>query len=194
MIAAVHHMQIVGKNAATEPKPFEIRELDNIADGQPTETVQRLYGGGNLIAVVGQPNAGKTALGVDHGLSIAANAQWFGLKVSGGPVIYFAPEAPASVIMRAKAAKSRKFPVKRLPFYVSTATPELGDEVRSVADCKRVIATIREVESNEGEAVKLVQIDTLASCLGGGEENADGMIRLVAAAKYIALTVGCAVT
>jgi hypothetical protein len=139
------------------------------------------------------PNSGKTALGVDHGLSIAADTTWFGLKVSGGPVAYFAPEAPASVVMRSKAAKSQKFPDRRLPFYISSGTPELGDEARSVFDCKRVIATIRAVESTEGKPVKLVQIDTLASCLGGGDENSDGMIRLVAAAKHIALTIGCAV-
>jgi putative DNA primase/helicase len=182
-----------GRNPAAEPEPFQIRGLDDISDEQPPETVQRLYGPGNVIALVGAPNAGKTALGVDHGLSIAANATWFGLKVSGGPVAYFAPEAPASVVMRSKAAKNQKFPNRRLPFYVSSATPELGDEARSVFDCKRVIATIRAVETTEGAQVKLVQIDTLASCLGGGDENTDGMIRLVAAAKHIALTVGCAV-
>lgn len=41
--------------------------------------------------------------------------------------------------------------------------------------------------------MKLVQIDTLASCLGNGDENSDGIPRLDAAAKYIATNVGCAV-
>lgn len=181
------------RDGGAEPESFKIRGLDEISDEQPAEIVQRLYGPGNVIALVGAPNAGKTALGVDHGLSIAANAAWFGLKVSGGPVAYFAPEAPASVVMRSKAAKKEKFPDRRLPFYISSGTPELGDEARSVFDCKRVIATIRTVESVEGSAVKLVQIDTLASCLGGGDENSDGMIRLVAAAKFVAQTIGCAV-
>src|SRR5258707_6176661 len=159
-MAAVIQMN-AGRNA-TAPEPFHIRGLDDISDEQPPETVQRLYGPGNVLAVVGTPNAGKTALGVDHGLSIAANTTWFGLKVSGGPVVYFAPEAPASVVMRSKAAKRQKFPNRRLPFYISSGTPELGDEARSVFDCKRMIATIRAVESTEGTAVKLVQIDTLA--------------------------------
>jgi AAA domain len=180
-------------DAGAEPEPFQICGLDEISDEQPSETVQKLYGPGQVIAKVGAPNAGKTALAIDHGLSLAANATWFGLKVSGGPVVYFASEAHASVVMRAKAAKRQKFPDRRLPFYISSSTPELGDEANSVFDCKRVIATIRAVESTEGEPVKLVQIDTLASCLGGGDENSDGMIRLVAAAKHIALTIGCAV-
>ena len=36
-------------------------------------------------------------------------------------------------------------------------------------------------------------IDTLASCLGDGEENGDGMVRLVAAAKRIAAKTGACV-
>ncbi len=35
--------------------------------------------------------------------------------------------------------------------------------------------------------MRLVFIDTLASCLGDGDENGDGMIRLVAASKAVAL-------
>jgi hypothetical protein len=98
----------------TEIKAFAFRSLDDIETSAEPEIVQGIYGHGAVIAVVGAPNAGKTALGVDHGLAVAANSTWFGLKVNGGPVIYFAPEAPASVIMRAKAAKARKFPDMRL--------------------------------------------------------------------------------
>jgi KaiC/GvpD/RAD55 family RecA-like ATPase len=176
-----------------KPKAFSVFGLDEIPDPGQTDIVQRLYGHGSVIAMVGPPNAGKTALGVDHGLSIAARETWFGLKVSGGPVIYFAPEAPGSVIMRAKAAAGRKYAERRLPFYIATGTPELGGEITSVIDAERIIATIRQVESSEGEAVKLAQIDTLASCLGNGDENGDGMIRLVAAAKHVATATGTSV-
>jgi hypothetical protein len=175
------------------PEPYEVRSLDEIEETSQDDTVQGMYGGGTVITMVGPPGAGKTALGVDHGLHLAARESWFGLKVSGGPVVYFAAEAPASVTVRAKAAAERKFGGRRLPFYVARGTPELGDDIASVADTERMIATVRKVESNEGEAVKLVQIDTLASCLGNGDENGDGMIRLVAAAKHMATTIGCAV-
>jgi hypothetical protein len=174
-------------------QPFEVCCLDEIEDSGQDDTVQGMYGGHTVITLVGAPGAGKTALGVDHGLHLAANESWFGLKVSGGPVVYFAAEAPASVTVRAKAAAARKFHGRRLPFYVAKGTPELGDELGSLGDTERMIVTIRKVESIEGTAVKLVQIDTLASCLGNGDENGDGMIRLVAAAKYIAATLGCAV-
>lgn len=174
-------------------RAFAVRVLDEIEDGSHADIVQGLYGSGTVIAMVGIPGAGKTAAGIDHGEHLAAGEPWFGLKVAGGPVVYFAAEAPTSVIMRAKACAARKFPGRRIPFYISNGAPELGGEATSVLDAERIIATIREVESLEGAAVKLVQIDTLTSCLGNGDENGDGMIRLVAAAKYIAMTTGAAV-
>jgi KaiC/GvpD/RAD55 family RecA-like ATPase len=176
-----------------KPKAFSVCGLDEVPDSAPNEIVQGLLGSGGVSAVVGVPNTGKTALGIDGGLAIAARESWFDLKVSGGPVIYFATEAPGSVIMRAKAAAAEKYPGRRLPFYIAVGTPELGGDITSLVDAERMIATIRQVESNEGEAVKLVQIDTLAACLGNGEENGDGMIRLVGAAKYVAADRGCAV-
>jgi KaiC/GvpD/RAD55 family RecA-like ATPase len=172
---------------------FSVRRLDELETGAPVEIVQRFYGLGHVIALVGPPNSGKTALAVDHALAVSANTAWFGLKVSGGTVVYIAPEAPASVIMRAWAAMALKFPDQKLPFYIAQGTPALGGEVTSLVDSERVIATIRQVESREGAKVKLVLIDTLASCLGDGDENGVGMIRLVAAAKFIAAAVGCAV-
>jgi hypothetical protein len=174
-------------------QPFEVSAIYDIHESSQADIVQHLYGGSTVIAVVGKPGAGKTALGIDHGLHVAANEPWFGLKVSGGPVVYFAVEAPASVIMRAKAANTRKFHDRRVPFYVAKGTPELGGDETSIAHTLRIIETIRHVESIEGTAVKLVQIDTLASCLGNGDENGDGMIRLVAAAKQVAGIIGCAV-
>jgi hypothetical protein len=62
----------------------------------------------------------------------------------------------------------------------------MGGEHTSVCDADRIVATVRSVAEIEGEAVKLVFIDTLASCLGDGDENGEGMLRLVRAAKQIA--------
>jgi KaiC/GvpD/RAD55 family RecA-like ATPase len=175
--------------AEEKAQPFEVSAIYDLQESSQADIVQHLYGGGTVIAVVGSPGAGKTALGIDHGLHVAANEPWFGLKVCGGPVVYFAVEAPASVIMRAKAANAGKFHDRQVPFYVAKGTPELGGDETSLAHTERIIETVRHVESIEGTAVKLVQIDTLASCLGNG----DGMIRVVAAAKYVAATIGCAV-
>jgi KaiC/GvpD/RAD55 family RecA-like ATPase len=175
------------------PGPFQVCRLDEAKAAGQAEIVQGFFGGGTVVAMVGMPGASKSALAIDLGLHISAAAPWFDLKVAGGPVVYFAPEAPASVLTRANAARSLKFEDRRLPFYLCQETPELGGDSTSVPDSERMVATIRRVESDEGVKVKMAVVDTLASCMGNGDENSDGMIRLVTAAKYIASTVGCAV-
>lgn len=180
-------------SAPAPPEPFCVSRLEDAKAMGQADIVQGLYGSGTVIAVVGTPGAGKTALAIDHGLHLAANTSWFNLKVAGGPVVYFAAEAPASVIMRGNAACARKFEGRSLPFYVCQETPEIGGDLSSVFDAERMVATIRQVESEEGEPVKLAQLDTLAGCMGNGDENGEGMIRAVNASKYVAKTIGCGV-
>lgn len=175
------------------PEPFQVVALDEISSASPADIVQGLFGRGDVVAMVGAPNAGKTACAIDLCLAIAGGEVWFGSKIARGPVVYFAAEAPGSVIMRAKAAAERKYAGRRVPFYIATGTPGLGGETTSIVDAERVIQTARAVETAEGDPVLVVAIDTLASCLAGGDENGEGMLRLVAAAKQIALALGCAV-
>jgi KaiC/GvpD/RAD55 family RecA-like ATPase len=181
------------KAADDQPTPFRVCRLEDAKAAGQADIVQGLVGGGTVIAAVGTPGAGKTALAIDLSLHIAAGESWFNLKVAGGPVVYFAPEAPASVLARANAARTHKFEGRSLRFYLCQETPELGGDRTSVIDAERTVATVRAVASAEGELVKLAVVDTLASCMGNGDENSDGMIRLVAAAKYVATTAECAV-
>jgi KaiC/GvpD/RAD55 family RecA-like ATPase len=156
--------------------------------------VQRTIEEGSVTAVVATPNAGKTALMVHLGVHLAAQAsEWLGRKSNGGPVIYIAAEAPGSVVMRARAAIDRHFPGARVPFYVVASAPALGDSLAGDVEATQVMATIRHVEATEGTPVRAVIIDVLASCLGDGDENGDGMRRLSAKAKRIAIDTGVAV-
>jgi hypothetical protein len=104
-----------------------------------------------------------------------------------------AAEAPGSVKTRARIAASTAFGKQRLPFYVVTAAPGLGSEIDSPGDTDRLLATAAIVESTEGSKIQLIVIDTVASVLADGEENADGMLRLAGAAKYMAVKTGATV-
>ena len=55
------------------PAAFTSFRLDDLPDEAQAEIVQRLYGQGHVIAFVGAPNAGKTALAVDHLIHVAAS-------------------------------------------------------------------------------------------------------------------------
>lgn len=188
-----------GPNASTPPQdssrqPFEARRLDQLENAPREAIVQGLgLDRSSVAAIVGSPNAGKTAFAISLALHVAARAErWLGQKIAGGPVIYFGAEAPGSVIMRARAAATR-LGASTVALYISSAVPGLGGEVSARTDAERIIATVREVESAEAERLAVIFLDTLAACLADGDENGDGMLRLVAMAKRIAAETGCLV-
>ena len=174
------------------PEPFAFQ---NISDAKPAprdETVQGLFACGDVIALVGTPGSGKTSLAVHLSTCVTSGAVFFGRLVRSGPVVYFAAEAPASVITRSQLAKAKGSPETQLPFYVVTEAPLIGDPEQNSIDEARIVATIKAIESNEGAHIRLVILDTLSSCLGTGDENSDGMVTLVNAARRIANTTNVA--
>jgi hypothetical protein len=178
-------------NGTVETFPFTA--VGDLPQETQPEIVQGMIGPQSVGAVAGSPNAGKTFFGLDLAAHVAANATWFGRKVQGGPVVYVAAEAPGSVKIRARVLASEKFPGIRLPLYIVTAAPALGDELDHVGECARLLATVKAIQSEEGTTVKLVVIDTLASVLGSGEENAGGMMLVAKCAKYVAANTDAAV-
>ncbi len=174
---------------------FPVQRLDEATLEARKSLVQHLgLDEGTVAAIVGAPNGGKTAFAVSLGLAVASELDhWLGLRVVSAPVLYVAPEAPASVKMRAQAA-ARRLELDRPAFYVSDGVPAIGGEETSSLDAERIVETVEFVQAREHARVGLVFIDTLASCLGDGDENSDGMVRLVAAAKYVgARTSACVV-
>ena len=173
------------------PAAFLATRLDE-TEAQPRDAIVQGLGfdRSSVAAIVGSPNAGKTAFALSLFTAVAAGVdRWLGLKIRGGAVLYFGAEAPGSVIMRARAA-AKRLDAKAVPLYVSGAVPGLGGERSSEIDAERIIATIRQVQAKEAETVLMVGIDTLAACLADGDENGDGMVRLVNAAKRIAAETG----
>lgn len=188
------HAQDSPRHSEQPPAPFEMQRLDALEARPRPAIVQGIgFDRASVAAIVGTPNAGKTAFAISLALHLAARAErWLGLKIAGGPVIYFGAEAPGSVIMRARAA-AKRLTATTLPMYISNAVPGLGGEMSALIDSDRIIATVRAAASAEGEGVLAVFLDTLAACLAEGDENGDGMLRLVAAAKRIATDTDCLV-
>src|ERR1700733_2198381 len=140
--------------AKDKPIAFPFQELSALPKDAPDVTVQHIgLGPGTVGAIVGAPNVSKTTLMVWLALCIAFGVAFFGRKTRKGPVAYFAPEAPRSVAMRAHAAMQRHFPDERAPFYLISETPALGAEAWSAVHTARIIATIREISSTEGDNV-----------------------------------------
>jgi putative DNA primase/helicase len=178
----------------TQGNPYPVKRLDKLKAATRHALVQGIgMDEGTVAAIVGEPGAGKTAFSISLAMSFAAaKSSWLGRKIMPGPVCYFAAEAPGSVTMRAKAAAIRAA-CERGPIYICKAVPSLGGEGTSDVDAERIIATVRRVALKARKPVKLIFLDTVASIMGDGDENSDGMMRLVAAAKRIALATGACV-
>jgi hypothetical protein len=117
--------------------------------------------------LVGDPACGKTFLAVDRDLHVAANRDWFGHKVNGGPVIYIATEAGRSIANRVAAwRQAREINGQDLPFAVITSPVDLchadsGDLDRVVEAVKRTGLT----------PLTMLDVDTVSRAMAGGNEN-----------------------
>jgi AAA domain/DnaB-like helicase N terminal domain len=174
---------------------YPIERLDCMTAEPRTALVQGLgLDRGAVCAVIGAPNAGKTAFVVSICVHLAADCrEWLGLKLTPGPILYVGAEAPASVKFRARAAVAHLARRDQVAFYVTSAVPGLGHEATSELATQHIVATIRRIQELEDRCLAIVVIDTLASCLGGGNENAEGMVLLTNAAKKIAAASGACV-
>ena len=167
-------------------EPFIAQRLDEI-DAEPRQAVVQGLGfdEGAVGAIVGVPNAGKTAFALSLALHAAARADRWSAKVAGGP----GPRLRRrSAWLRDHDSKGRGPPhgQSKPPLYISASVPGLEDKIAPspyLIESSPLFATS---ESLEGEAVRLVAADTLAACLADGDENGDGMLRLVAGAEHIA--------
>lgn len=145
---------------------------------------------GSFFVVFGESNSGKTFWILDLALAIAAGSPWRGLRTRRGLVIYVAGEGAASVRTRVAAyRKSHPEVAGGLPFaIVPCAVDFLSAE--AVAG---LIATIQAAESESGEKVGLVIVDTLARAMPGGDENtSQDMGGAVASADRIRAETGAA--
>jgi RecA-family ATPase len=179
--------------AQRETGPYPITRLDKLEGAVRAALVQGMgMDRGTVAAIVGPPNAGKTAFAVSLGVSFAARASfWLGRKIMPGSVCYFAAEAPGSVTMRAKAAALRA-KCRCSHFHICKAVPGLGGKDTTDDDTDRVIATVLSLNTGFNR-VKMVFLDTVAAVMGDGDENNEGMMLLVAAARRIALETGACV-
>jgi hypothetical protein len=148
-------------------------ELIRFADMQPRLDGRPLVNGWldreQISLLRGEAGCGKTFLGLDISLHIAAGANWFGHRVgSPGAVVYAAAEAGRGIINRVAAFKlAHPDYGADLPFAAITSSLDLCHA--AAGDVERLIAAIR-ARPNLSPLALLV-IDTVSRVLAGGNEN-----------------------
>jgi len=153
--------------------------------------VKNLLLAGSLFVVYGESNSGKTFLLLDIALAIARGATWRGRPTKKGLVVYIAGESASSIRNRIVAYRSVYPDVTGgLAFaVVPVAVDFLDPEAITV-----LIRTIRSAESECGEKVALVCIDTFARAMARGDENSTQDVgTAVAAADRIRIETGACV-
>jgi AAA domain-containing protein len=130
--------------------------------------VKDLLLAGTLFVIYGESNSGKTFFLVDLALSAARGAPWRGRRTRSGLVLYIAGEGATSVRNRVAAYRLSNPDVSGgLPFAIIPQAVDFLD----LESITALIETIRAAESESGEKVVLVCIDTFARAVAGGDEN-----------------------
>lgn len=175
--------------------PFPVVRFGDMREYRPFGEwlVRNWIGRGQLVAVYGPPKQGKSFLTIDLGARIAHGWTWFGLPTQRSVVIYNAAEGGEGVKKRLAAwanAPGRTVDPSAPFFMVPTVLDLFSDETATDA----LIAYARAVSDALGAPVGAIFVDTLARAMVGGDENsAVDMGRLIAAADRIKTATGATV-
>jgi len=120
-----------------------------------------------ICGVYGDSFTGKSFIGLDIAFSIATGANYCGLTVKApGDVLYVAGEDDRGISMRAHAYRQYHGIDKAAPLYMLPSPEDMSNP-------KNVEAFVDEINSCE-LSPRLIILDTLATCFGGGDENSTG--------------------
>lgn len=164
--------------------------LDALADlTMPPALVQGLIATGSLALLYGESNTGKSTLAMDLGFAIATGSPWRGNRTRRGAVVHVAGEGLYGLAARANAYAHHLPGTRGAPYGVVS-----GDlDLLSASDVDELIATMNRMQSEVGEKVELVILDTLARCAVIDENDGGQMRALVAACDRIRAATAAAV-
>lgn len=164
----MHAGAVAGPKGATV-KALDVIFADALGDAYdpPDEIVEGILTDGGASVWYGDSNSGKTFCKIDVGCAISRGALWMGLRTEKGLVIYLAAESPASACNRLQAYQSHHG-VKVPNFAIVRSPIDLFD---GEADTDLLILTIRQIEAERGQRVRLIIGDTLARLSAGANEN-----------------------
>ena len=152
---------------------FPLELLPTIrVDHNPDYLIKGLLPSGSLVVLYGRSGTGKSFIGLDAALHVAAGRNWAGRRVRQAGVVYIASEGGIGMRRRVVAGARHHGMDASVPFALVTAAPDLGQRD---GDADRLADEIL-AQVPAGFRPGLVVLDTLArSMVGGDETGASGM-------------------
>lgn len=139
----------------------------------PRWLVKSMMAESPIVAIYGEPQAGKSTVAFDLACAVAQGVEWFGRKTKQMPVVYLAAESEGFMVRRAQAYAQRTgVDLRGLPFTVIPAAPDVGAE----SDYQLLLSTIKGVLGDEGG---FIVVDTLSKVRGAADENSSKEIGIV---------------
>jgi hypothetical protein len=146
------------------------RSLAEIAELKPPQwLIARHIPENSLIALFGRFSTCKSFLAMAWGLSIASGKRWLGRSVQQGHVFYVSAEGTSGIDKRARAfCKENGLAGPPESFHAITCSVDMTSP--EVLDYLAIVIK-QTMKEAKGEKPKLIVIDTLNRCFGGGDEN-----------------------
>jgi hypothetical protein len=153
-------------------EPMVDESFDEAADSALDELanplIEGLLGQGEISAIYGNPESGKTFAALDLCYAIADGVpEWNGLKITQGGVLYVAAEGGPTIRKRFRAIRARygkkNVPMRLLRYPIDMRTGSF--------DALRLAQLVKDREQEMGRKIRLVVIDTLAESLAGGNDT-----------------------
>lgn len=142
-----------------------------IKDAQPvlrsSYLIKNWLGRGQMSAVYGPSNVGKSFFCLDMAFCVAAGIEWQGAKVRKGPVLYLATEGGNAFQSRCVALRE-EYGMSDVPLAVR---PSPIDLLRPDVDMASLIKLCQDIEQQLGEPLAMICVDTLSRAMAGGDEN-----------------------
>ena len=189
--AAEPPKEALGERQASRFTPTAIDDVQAV--NEPAWLIRHLLPARGLACIVGPPKSGKSFMTTDMLFSVARGAPYAGRDTLAGPVIYLTGEG-VSGFKRRLIAMRRHYDVEGqgVPFFMIENVPDLGSEK---TDLEQLLLELdRFIRERSLERPRAIALDTLARCMGEGDENsARDMGRFVNRCGVIERRFECAV-
>ena len=176
--------------ADTQNNKFPLVRASDLVSKEPEFVVEGILETDSLAQIFGDPQCGKSFIGIDIAACVATGTPFHGRQVKKGSVIFVAGEGHSGLRRRLSAwEKHNNVSINGVSLFISKMPAQFLEEQSALS----VQIAIDEIVSREGKP-ELIIIDTVARNFGPGDENAtQDMGRFVAALDHLKVRYACTV-